>query len=115
VSLPRTVASALIEFLELSLAGVLVGESFTAKAQSLRNGLLVAMKLQGGPLGEPAPIPMLLWCPKCGGRHIDKGEFATKPHHTHACQHEGCGLPWRPAIVPTVGVEFLPGFKDTAT
>lgn len=56
------------------------------------------------------PIPMLLWCPSCHARHVDKGEFATKPHHTHACQK--CGLPWRPAIVPTVGVQFLPGFKD---
>lgn len=58
------------------------------------------------------PIPMLLWCPApgCGERHVDVGEFATKPHHTHACQH--CGMVWRPAIVPTVGVQFLPGFKD---
>jgi hypothetical protein len=56
------------------------------------------------------PIPMILHCPECGGRHVDQGEFATKPHHTHACQH--CGLPWRPALVATVGVQFLPGFKD---
>jgi rubredoxin len=56
------------------------------------------------------PIPMFLTCPSCGARHIDKGEFATKPHHTHCCQ--SCGLTWRPAIVPTVGVQFLPGFKD---
>lgn len=60
------------------------------------------------------PIPMYLTCPKCSERHIDVGEFATKPHHTHACQ--ACGLTWRPAIAPTVGVAFLPGFKDaTAT
>lgn len=59
---------------------------------------------------SPAPIPLLLWCPLCKGRHIDRGEFATKPHHTHACQ--SCGHVWRPAIVPTVGVAFLPGFKD---
>ena len=59
---------------------------------------------------EPSPIPMLLWCPICGERHIDEGEFATKPHHTHACQH--CGTPWRPAIVTTVGVQLLPGFKN---
>lgn len=58
---------------------------------------------------EPAPIPMLLVCPVCGQRHIDKGEFATKPHHSHACQK--CGNVWRPALVHTVGVEFLPGFK----
>jgi hypothetical protein len=57
-----------------------------------------------------APIPMLLWCPACGERHYDIGEFATKPHHTHACQH--CGMVWRPAIVATVGVQFLPGFRN---
>jgi len=56
------------------------------------------------------PIPMLIWCPMCSARHIDVGEFATKHHHTHSCQK--CGLTWRPAIVPTVGVAFLPGFKD---
>lgn len=56
------------------------------------------------------PIPMILHCPECGGRHIDEGEFAMKKHHTHACQH--CGMVWRPAVVPTVGVQFLPGFKN---
>jgi hypothetical protein len=56
------------------------------------------------------PIPMILTCPSCGERHVDQGEFATKPHHTHACQH--CGMVWRPALVATVGVQFLPGFKD---
>ena len=56
------------------------------------------------------PVPMLLTCPACGHRHIDRGPFATKPHHTHACQH--CGTCWRPAVVHTVGVQFLPGFKD---
>jgi hypothetical protein len=61
---------------------------------------------------DPKPIPMLLTCPNrdCGKRHIDEGEFATKNHHTHACQH--CGMTWRPAIVPTTGVQFLPGFKS---
>lgn len=58
------------------------------------------------------PIPIRLECPACGELHIDEGEFATKPHHTHACQ--SCGAVWRPAIVPTVGVRFLPGFKDDA-
>ncbi len=62
------------------------------------------------PLNEPTPIPMLIWCPFCCERHIDVGEFATRPHHTHACQ--SCGAVWRPAIVATVGVSFLPGFKD---
>ena len=56
------------------------------------------------------PIPMVLHCPECKARHIDEGDFATKAHHTHSCQ--GCGLTWRPAVVPTVGVQFLPGFKN---
>jgi len=55
-------------------------------------------------------IPMILHCPICRERHVDKGIFAQKPHHTHACQY--CGFVWRPAIVCTVGVQFLPGFKD---
>lgn len=59
---------------------------------------------------EDAPIAMRLACPECHGLHIDEGDFATKPHHTHACQH--CGAVWRPAIRPTVGVQFLPGFKN---
>lgn len=56
------------------------------------------------------PIDMVLHCPECGTRHIDEGLFAVNDHHTHACQE--CGLPWRPAIVCTRGVRFLPGFKN---
>lgn len=63
-----------------------------------------------GPPKQFEPIPMLLYCPECGARHVDEGEYATKSHHTHACQ--SCGLAWRPAIVETVGVRFLPGFKN---
>jgi hypothetical protein len=65
-------------------------------------------------LDEPSTstgsIQMILTCPSCNTRHIDKGKFATKPHRYHACQH--CGLVWRPAIEPTVGVQFLPGLKN---
>jgi rubredoxin len=66
---------------------------------------------------EVTPIPMLLWCPECGARHVDGlstdgTDWATKPHHTHACQN--CGMVWRPALVPTCGVRFLPGFKNEA-
>ena len=55
-------------------------------------------------------IPLLLHCPLCSARHIDEGEFETLLHHTHACQ--SCGHVWRPAIGPTVGVRFLPGFRN---
>lgn len=61
-------------------------------------------------VSDSVPIPILLWCPECGGRHVDVGEFAFKPHHTHSCQH--CGMTWRPAVVDTCGVQFLPGFKN---
>ncbi len=56
------------------------------------------------------PVPMILSCPECCERHIDRGKFAERPHHTHACQ--SCGFVWRPAVVATVGVHFLPGFRD---
>lgn len=63
--------------------------------------------------GEPlfvTVVPMLLWCPACGERHIDEGPFANEPHHTHACQY--CGVVWRPAIAKTHGMKFLPGYKN---
>lgn len=57
-----------------------------------------------------APVPMLLHCPMCNERHYDVGEWATKVHHTHACQE--CGHVWRPAVAATMGVFYLPGFKN---
>lgn len=69
-----------------------------------------ALVFANNTLLNPQPIPMRIHCPECGELHIDEGEFATKIHHTHACQH--CGAVFRPAVVPTVGVRFLPGFKN---
>lgn len=69
------------------------------------------LEIEGAPRKPTEPTPMLLWCPECSERHIDRGDFAQRPHHTHACQE--CGHVWRPAIDPTVGVQFLPGFKNT--
>lgn len=57
-----------------------------------------------------APIPMRLPCPCCHAIHVDEPPFDQQPHHTHACQE--CGNVWRPALQPTVGVRFLPGFKN---
>ena len=81
-------------------------EKLELQLSHLRTSLSLA-----GVSPEQAPaIPMRLHCPGCHELHIDEGEFATRPHHTHACQH--CGNVWRPALVATVGVRFLPGFKD---
>lgn len=66
---------------------------------------------QGAPeTRQHDPVPMLLHCPACHIRHVDEGEWARRHHHTHACQ--SCGAVWRPAVVNTIGVRFLPGFKN---
>jgi hypothetical protein len=70
-----------------------------------------------------APIPMLLFCPKCGVQHVDEAEVKTAPayglgggvigerrvvawdnppHRSHLCG--ACGCIWRPADVATTGV-----------
>lgn len=75
------------------------------------------------------PIPMILFCPMCRTQHVDKPErdshapcsvclavpavpcyphcttWKNPPHKSHLCGH--CGLVWRPADVPTVGVEQI--------
>jgi hypothetical protein len=68
-------------------------------------------KSEMGVLLEPPPVAMRLHCPECHELHEDVGEWATRAHHTHSCQ--ACGMTWRPAVVPTVGVRFLPGFKNS--
>lgn len=79
------------------------------EAERAENGrlMLEVMDLQKA----SRPVPMILTCPSCSARHIDVA-FASKVHHTHACQN--CGMCWRPAVVPTVGVQFLPGFHDAS-
>lgn len=59
--------------------------------------------------GEPAPVPMILHCPICGTQHIDLPDerigWTNPPHKSHLCLT--CGCVWRPADVPTTGVEQL--------
>ncbi len=66
------------------------------------------------PPAEPPvkPIPMRIHCPLCGKQHIDDERFATEPHTSHTCQNPTCGLTWKVANVPTVGVRFLPGTNN---
>lgn len=74
---------------------------------------------------EPQPIDMVLFCPACGKQHIDapkprralplgdgygtevviEAEWTNPPHRSHLCH--GCGHIWRPADVPTNGVEAV--------
>jgi len=92
----------------LRLAQVMMGDETADARVELRQAIAEVIAL--APPADMTPIPIRLECPACGELHIDEGEFATKPHHTHACQ--SCGAVWRPAVVCTVGVRFLPGFKN---
>lgn len=42
-------------------------------------------------------IPSHIICPHCGHIHVDRDEWATKPHKTHLCtEHDGgCGRLFR--------------------
>ncbi len=63
------------------------------------------------------PIDMLLFCPNCGAQHIDAPDLSAgwknPPHRSHLCA--GCGTIFRPADVPTNGVEKIKtrGERDT--
>ncbi|KVQ87305.1 hypothetical protein WK09_19900 [Burkholderia ubonensis] len=90
-----------------------------------------AALLAASPVEQPAaaPIPMLLFCPRCGTQHIDAPEtkpddqddrvpvttWANPPHRSHLCH--ACGIIWRPADVATVGVAAIEthGKADTWT
>lgn len=56
---------------------------------------------------EAAPIPMILHCPECHKQHIDvvTETWSNPPHRSHECQF--CKCIWRPADVPTTGVEQI--------
>lgn len=76
------------------------------------------------------PIDMILHCPTCGHQHVDAPETSWKealeatgrpvppeaeaahaarwtnpPHRSHLCA--ACGCIWRPADVPTNGVQAI--------
>lgn len=68
--------------------------------------MAIEFMIENSPVNKP--IPLLLWCPQCHHRHIDAEKVPV--HRTHACQC--CGHLWAPAVVPTVGVRFLPGCKN---
>lgn len=62
-----------------------------------------------GAASEPPPIPMILHCPRCHAKHIDAPQpekgWSNPPHRSHECQ--SCQFVWRPADVPTVGVDKI--------
>lgn len=107
----RAVAFQLSEFIACEGDDKRAGEQHQATAD-VRERMTEIIKalLSADAKRSDRPVPMVMNCPACSARHIDAGEFETKPHHTHACQ--ACGFVWRPAVHSTVGVQFLPGFRD---
>lgn len=84
--------------------------------------------LQGWCEGQPMPdvealrkppeiLQAILFCPYCGRQHIDRDEWATKPHHKHLCEH--CKSLWRvepycvgvpkstPLVIPEEGRQMM--------
>lgn len=54
------------------------------------------------------PIDMVLFCPHCGMQHVDAAnaaDWSNPPHRSHLCAR--CNFIWRPADVPTNGVEKI--------
>lgn len=58
-------------------------------------------------MSTPTPVAILTWCPRCDFQHIDRDEWATRPHRTHLCGN--CDHEWAPLPYPTVGVLTLEG------
>jgi hypothetical protein len=63
------------------------------------------------------PLPMVLHCPKCGTQHVDAPEpennWTNPPHKSHLCHN--CKTVWRPADVPTNGVQSVATRGDADT
>lgn len=64
---------------------------------------VAAWNRRAAPVPEPERKP--LTCPNCERRHVDRGEWAERLHHTHLCEH--CGCQWR--VEPyAFGIEPVP-------
>lgn len=93
------------------------GCGISSKIASTKEAVIEAWNRRAHP-GQPEPIDMLLFCPKCGVQHVDAPEKASEghpvlyadawtnsPHRSHLCH--ACGTIWRPADVPTNGVAAI--------
>jgi len=103
-----TVKRRLIEFLEWPAhrGGLLYEWNEVVEQLLLDDGMRLDASGTTTYRPEPPSVPMVLACPTCHVWHIDKDEWATRPHKTHLCL--SCGAEFRPANVPTVGVVALP-------
>ncbi len=86
----------------------------TGAVESRTKELMARLLAAGGSAGSSVmthgsklkePIPMILHCPWCGFKHVDKDEWVEKTHRTHLC--ESCTKTWKPCNWQTIGVETL--------
>lgn len=79
-------------------------------------GVEVTCGTCGGTGDRKTPLDMVLFCPECNTQHIDHPEpgwpfpprkqaWDNPPHRSHLCG--ACGHQWRPADVPTNGVQSV--------
>lgn len=95
---------------DLFTAAILIPPTSSRIAAALETVWNADLQIGSIILELQALVPMRLHCPACGALHVDESPWDQQPHHTHACQM--CGAVWRPAVVHTTGVRFLPGFKN---
>ncbi|PNE59848.1 hypothetical protein A8H39_01495 [Paraburkholderia fungorum] len=111
-----------------ALIDVAAQRALTAAEVSKAGGVVRAYVMLGRPAADAdaRPIPMLLFCPKCGAQHVDAPEhnadphstreadesvesnvqeWTNPPHRSHLCH--ACGTVWRPADVATTGVSNI--------
>ncbi|WP_186126417.1 hypothetical protein [Burkholderia gladioli] len=111
-----------------AIRSLLVGSGYTALMSKVVKMEREVDAAPAAPVAEAKPIPMLLFCPRCGTQHIDAPEdaecdgevvhsagWSNPPHRSHLCH--ACDCIWRPADVATVGVEAIEtrGKADTWT
>jgi hypothetical protein len=94
-------------------------------AQPYDEDMFICTTLKDAEAQLEQPIPMLLFCPRCGTQHVDAPEpergWENPPHKSHQCHNEACvdgngrRTVWRPADVPTTGVANIQtrGSDDT--
>lgn len=112
-SLPATPTEAMVDAFENAMeAANTYIKNFPAAYKAM---------LAAAPASPAAPIDMVLHCPACGKQHVDAVEdlpmampgsmaegsagWVNPPHRSHLCH--ACGHIWRPADVPTNGVQAV--------
>ena len=103
-----------------------VGKAQPLTTQRIFRAMRAVAIEAAGRVQQAEPVDVVLFCPSCGKQHVDKPEgqfypghtanesvaqnnafglWDNPPHRSHLCHV--CGCVWRPADVPTNGVEAV--------